>query len=278
MTHSAFFSALPTSAVTTRALILADGAAGAASVVNAPDLVTANTESYTVSAGSLDVVASAPAPARGSGCLRSRTGGAATQQWVGSQFTAFNARTTAWTFELWGQWNQWPDLAGAPLTLGGLHNHSYSDRSSGWKLGVSDSSIGTGLTLALEPVTVGGDTDVDSGWPSVGNAGDAPSKPRAQLWTHPLSLNTWYHFCMMYDGTTMYGFVDGILVGSWAPTHNAVSNSRHDAMDGVLAGRTTDYSDNALTSDTFTDQIRLSNGLRYALTGFTVPAGVFVLD
>lgn len=81
--------------------------------------------------------------------------------------------------------------------------------------------------------------------------------------THSLQLDTWYHFALMYDGTTYKFYVDGTLFGT------GESTNQFDFTRKLWFGSFYDYS-TSYVSDCTIDEFRLSNVVRWT-ENFTPP-------
>jgi hypothetical protein len=77
------------------------------------------------------------------------------------------------------------------------------------------------------------------------------------------AINTWFHYCLMRSGSTLYGFINGVLQGSVAFTDVLFAT-------GFLqvCGYTATYQFPGYVSN-----LRLTNTVVYSLAGFTVPTG-----
>jgi len=77
------------------------------------------------------------------------------------------------------------------------------------------------------------------------------------------AINTWFHYCLIRSGSTIYGFINGVLQGSVAFTDVLFAT-------GFLqvCGYTATYQFPGYVSN-----LRLTNTVVYSLAGFTVPTG-----
>ena len=110
-----------------------------------------------------------------------------------------------------------------------------------------------------------------------GKVGDATDKVR--FWnnevvvlesaTDALTTNRWYHIAVSRSGTTMYLFIDGVLVdtGTNSVNFNAVANL-FIGKDGVNFGATRDL-------DGWMDEIRLTKGVARWTSTFTPPTSAY---
>lgn len=83
----------------------------------------------------------------------------------------------------------------------------------------------------------------------------------------PLTADTWHHVAGMRDGSNLYLFLDGALVG------NAVTNTPESNTAPVLIGR--DGFSTGREWDGHIDEVRITRDAFYPLIGFIPPASAF---
>lgn len=86
--------------------------------------------------------------------------------------------------------------------------------------------------------------------------------------THGMSANTWYHFCIQRSGNSWYMYRDGTQIGS------TVTNSTSLSASNFYVNGTSDQGD--MPNSSYVDEVRLTVGTtRYNLSGFTAPTAAF---
>lgn len=264
----------------TLALVLADGTAGTAGTGNCPDLVVANTETYQTFGTGPDVVTT-PTPARGAGALRCNYNAGTAANVMRSELgTDYAGRVNSWTIEGWARITAFSDSGvNVPVPVFGTCGGRVAtgnDLRIGWQFALGQN----GVTFSIEPDA---QTSLFNTTTQVYAFGTDPAgagaRTHAVFHSSSVATNTWYHLCAQwYSGSNNFRiFIDGVLLGSYTPTLSATGQAVMDTMSHLLAGNQVNYHYGAST-DGFLDQLRFSSGLRYPSTGFTVPAGVFVLD
>lgn len=72
------------------------------------------------------------------------------------------------------------------------------------------------------------------------NAGD--SVVYFETSNHPITLNTWHHAALVYNGTTLSGYLDGVLVGSSNDISGVLDSSTKSLNIGIRGDTTSPFS------------------------------------
>lgn len=86
--------------------------------------------------------------------------------------------------------------------------------------------------------------------------------------THGMSTNTWYHFCIQRSGNSWYMYRDGTQIGSTVTDSTSLSASNFWINGDTAQG--------TMPTSSYVDEMRLTVGTtRYNLSGFTAPTAAF---